>query len=209
MATALRCPGGNFQPRAAPIQRKTARASECCDGETRPKPWLNGTRDAHPHNSNSHPSKPLTAGRAFTVVSKCSQVCFRSTGQEGEADMIPIQEIDLHTQNNVLYRVHLIGPSTDFVFSSSRKNTFSVEILFYDSRTGQTSAWVIPFSEQFENPQSAFERGLGWVIGHANENGYTIDLVNNPCNCEFLDKQSQAQVFARFGIHPTHQVNGK
>lgn len=122
--------------------------------------------------------------------------------------MTPLQDIDIHSDNSVFYKLHLVSPhGSSFAVPASAK-LFSVEVLVYDSEFKPPYSSAIRFHEQFATAELAFEHGLKWVLGHATAYGYSCNRINNPCNCEFLSKADQSTVLNRLGISPLLQVNG-
>jgi hypothetical protein len=123
--------------------------------------------------------------------------------------VIPIQDIDIHTDKSVFYKLNLIRPSHGSTFVAQTNNEpFSVEVLVYDSEFNPPYFSAIRFPKQFAVAEAAFEHGLRWILGHTKAHKYSINRINNPCNCEFLDKTSQATVLKNLAITATHQVNG-
>lgn len=123
--------------------------------------------------------------------------------------MTPIQDIDVHTDKAVFYKLHLVRPSHGSEFGvNSPAAPFSVEVFVYDSEFKPPYSSAVRFAKQFSAPDDAFQQGLSWVLGHAAAYGYAVNRINNPCNCEFLDKAAQAAVLSRLGISPEHHVNG-
>lgn len=123
--------------------------------------------------------------------------------------MIPVQDIDIHTDKAVFYKLHLVQPSSGSAFSTGpSSNPFSVEVLVYDSEFEPPYSSAIRFPQQFSKAEDAFEHGIIWVRGHTKVHSYAVNRINNPCNCEFLDKAGQATVLDRLGISPIHHVNG-
>lgn len=123
--------------------------------------------------------------------------------------MTAIQDVDIHADKSVFYKLHLVKPSHGSIFAvTTSVEPFSVEVFVYDSSFNPPYSSAVRFAQQFSAAESAFEHGLNWVLGHAKAYGYSISRINNPCNCEFLDKAGQAAVLNRLGISPEHQVNG-
>jgi hypothetical protein len=62
--------------------------------------------------------------------------------------MIPLQEIDVHTDKNVFYKVHIIAPTG--------QAPFSAEVLVYDSEFKPPFASVVSFHQYFQDAKAAF-----------------------------------------------------
>lgn len=114
--------------------------------------------------------------------------------------MIPIQDIDVHTSEKVLFKLHLIAPSGSA--------PFLVEVLVYDSEFDSSCALQVPFDQQFQLSSDAFSHAFNWVKSYSAERGYSINFVNNPCNCEFLSQAEQQDLVAAAGLSLLVKVNG-
>lgn len=114
--------------------------------------------------------------------------------------MIPLQEVDIHTDKNVFYKLHLIAPTG--------AAPFSVEVLVYDSEFSPSFQSNVSFHQQFNDASDAFEHGLNWVQGYSAKHGYTVNRINNPCNCEFLQKPDQQSKVRSVGLSVQVEVNG-
>lgn len=114
--------------------------------------------------------------------------------------MIPLQEIDIHTEKNVFFKVHLVAPT--------ESPPFSTEVLFYDSEFSPPFQSTVSFHRQFNTAKDAFTHALSWVKGYAAQHGYAINRINNPCNCEFLLRDDQQAVVNASNIALQVQVNG-
>ena len=114
--------------------------------------------------------------------------------------MIPLQEVDVHTDKKVFYKVHLLAPNG--------VAPFFTEILVYDSDFDPPFQSNVSFHQQFNNASDAFNHALNWVNGYSAKHGYTINRVNNPCNCEFLSQQDQQVIVQSAGFKIQVQVNG-
>ena len=66
--------------------------------------------------------------------------------------MIPLQEIDFHTDKKVFYKAHLVKPDGS--------STFSAEVIVYDSEVQPPFSSVVSFHQQFQNAQAAFAHAL-------------------------------------------------
>lgn len=115
--------------------------------------------------------------------------------------MIPLQEVDIHTNQNVFYKLHLIAPTG--------AAPFSVEVLLYDSEFDPPFQSHVSFSQQFQNASAAFTHALNWVQGYCAQHGYSIKRINNPCNCEFLQHADQQQIVEVAELSISVEVNGE
>ena len=113
--------------------------------------------------------------------------------------MIPLQEIDIHTKNKGLFKVHLIK------WETAKFNCELAAVKFHKDSSGD--AVFGPFTEgttaqeAFKNLLEKFEESLC-----AMANNDEIESLDNPCNCEFVSKQEQESICQnRFTI----KVNGE
>jgi len=114
--------------------------------------------------------------------------------------MIPLQEIVVHTDKNAFFQVHLVKP-TDAA-------PFSIEVFVDDSELSPPFRSKLPLPpQQFTCATDAFEHALTLVMEYSAKHGYSITLINNPCNCEFLSEQEQQAVVEKAGLSLQVQVN--
>lgn len=114
--------------------------------------------------------------------------------------MIPLQEVDIHTDKKVFYKVHLVAPTG--------VAPFFTEVLVYDSEFNPPFQSSVSFHQQFKDAGDAFTHALNWVKGYSAKQGYNIQRINNPCNCEFLSQLEQQTVVEAAGFVFQVQVNG-
>lgn len=118
-----------------------------------------------------------------------------------KAFVIPLQEIDIHTNKKVFYKLHLVAPSG---FAP-----FFTEVIVYDSEFNPPFQSNVSFHQQFQDATAAFAHALNWVKGYSTKHCYTISRINNPCNCEFLLQADQQNVVQAAGFTLQVQVNGE
>lgn len=114
--------------------------------------------------------------------------------------MIPLQDVDVHTDKQVFYKLHLVA--------SSGAAPFWAEVLVYDSEFNPPFVSQVSFNQHFKNANDAFLHALNWVKGYSAKHGYSINRVNNPCNCEFLSRIDQQSIVDAVGLTLKVQVNG-
>lgn len=114
--------------------------------------------------------------------------------------MIPLQEVDIHTDKKVFFKLHLVAPTA--------AAPYSTEVLVYDAEFKPPFQSVVSFHQQFTTAKDAFTHALSWVKGYAAQHGYAINRINNPCNCEFLRQSEQQSIVNMVGITLQVQVNG-
>lgn len=115
--------------------------------------------------------------------------------------MTPMQEVEVHTSENVFYMLRIIPLSGE--------DSFLAEITLRDSE------FVIPFTSDIKFPkpspdaEAAFRQALTWTNTHASKHGYNITRINNPHNCEFIETSTQDNVLLMLGIKNIRvEVNG-
>jgi hypothetical protein len=114
--------------------------------------------------------------------------------------MVPIQEVDIHTDKNVFYKLHIVSPTG--------AAPFFIEVLVYDSEFNPPFASKVNFHQQFQDANAAFMHGFSWVSGYSKKHGYTVNRINNPYNCEFLSQTDQQKSVQNAGFTIQVQVNG-
>jgi len=114
--------------------------------------------------------------------------------------MVPVQEVDIHTDKKVFLKVHLVRP-----YGSS---VYSAEVIVYDSEYNPPFSSIVSFPEKSQSAHDAYERALKWCREYAAKHSYKILRVNNPCNAEFLDKGTQQSILNKLNINVLVEVNG-
>jgi hypothetical protein len=114
--------------------------------------------------------------------------------------MVPIQEVDIHTDKKVFYKLHIVAPTG--------AAPFFTEVLVYDSEFNPPFASTVTFHQQFQDANAAFSHALSWVAGYSKKHGYTVSRIDNPCNCEFLSQADQQKSVNNSGFTIQVQVNG-
>lgn len=113
--------------------------------------------------------------------------------------MVPIQEVDFHTDKKVIYKLHIISPTG--------AAPFFTEVFVYDSEFNPPFASMVTFQQQFQDSKAAFTYVLYWVENYSKKQGYTVNRINNPCNCEFLSQADQQQSVQSAGLNIQVKVN--
>lgn len=114
--------------------------------------------------------------------------------------MVPIQEVDFHTDKKVFYKLHIISPTGTAPFFT--------EVFVYDSEFNPPFVSTVTFHQQFQDSKAAFAYALSWVDGYSKKHGYTVNQINNPCNCELLSQADQQQSVQSAGLKIQVKVNG-
>lgn len=115
--------------------------------------------------------------------------------------MIPLQEIDIHTDKNVFYKIHLIHP-----YNAS---FYAAEILVYDAELDPPYHSTVNLTQQFQEPGVSFNSAIRWISNYSEAHGYTINRIDNPCNTEFLSRADQQNFVNDLGLQITVQENGQ
>ena len=114
--------------------------------------------------------------------------------------MIPLQEVDIHTDRKVFYKVHLVAPTG--------VAPFFTEVFVYDSEFQPPFQSSVSFHQQFNSAKDAFAHALNWTKSYSTTHAYIVNRINNPCGCEFLLKVDQQTVVQAAGLSLQVQVNG-
>lgn len=128
--------------------------------------------------------------------------------------MIPLQEIEISTDKNISYYAHIEAHSEGKYFISEVVIHCSLDPCKYSSCGHQFSPLLGSPGElancpKFNTAKDAFIYALKWIIGDCAENNYTIEYINNPCNCEFLSRENQLAIVNDAGLKIPIRVNGE
>lgn len=95
--------------------------------------------------------------------------------------MIPIQDVDIYSDNNIKISARVIVPN---------KSIATAEVVIYDQNYNDlySSHQVIG---QYGSAQEAYEAIIEASQKYISKSGGTINRINNPCNTEFVTKQEQ------------------
>ena len=116
--------------------------------------------------------------------------------------MVPLQEIDVHTDRKAFFKLHIVSPT--------KAAPFIPEVLVYDQDFSPPYQMSVAFPQQFPTAPDAFEHALSWVITYCQRLSYKIIRINNPCNCEFLDHvPDQQAIVSRHGLAVQVEKNGQ
>ncbi|HAT1514754.1 TPA: hypothetical protein I8W54_003125 [Morganella morganii] len=95
--------------------------------------------------------------------------------------MIPIQEIDIYSDNNIKISAHIIVPN---------KSMMSAEFVIYDPNYNDLYSSYQTIG-QYNSAQKAYEAIIDASQTYISKSGGTITRINNPCNTEFVSQQDQ------------------
>lgn len=111
--------------------------------------------------------------------------------------MIPIQEIDIYSDNKIKISAHVVVPS---------QMTASAEISIYDaSHSNQYSPYQT--IGQYSTAADAFEAIITASENYFSRSGGVINRIRNPCNTEFVDKIEQQKIVDSKSINVQVEVN--
>lgn len=113
--------------------------------------------------------------------------------------MVPLQDIDVSTNNGKKMRVMLRSQANGFFVSLQ-------ELITDGSFAGLYSEFSSPLFK-FNDAKTAFEyaiKALRVFLSYANDD---ISAINNPCNCELLTDSGQQSVLTNLGLTITPTVN--
>lgn len=114
--------------------------------------------------------------------------------------MTPVQEVDIHTTRNVIYKAQVIHPYGG--------KSYYAEVDLHDAEFFRPFSSRVKFHQAFPTAQEAYEYMLSWVFTHAQVHAYPLQHIDNPCNCEFIDKTDQEAIVRRFSLTLPVLVNG-
>lgn len=98
--------------------------------------------------------------------------------------MIPIQEVDIYSDNRIKISAHVVVPN---------QSKAAAEIVIYDPNYNELYSAYHPIGE-YSSAKEAFEAIIVASQKHISQSGGSIKRVNNPCNTEFVTQQDQQDV---------------
>ncbi len=116
--------------------------------------------------------------------------------QKGET-MVPIQEIDIYTNNDIKFSAHIIVPHDSPV---------GAEVITYDPAINKFYSSYQSVGK-FKTSLEAFEEILLVCNKYASTNNGIINRLNNPCNTEFISKEQQDDILSSQNLSITADVN--
>jgi hypothetical protein len=113
--------------------------------------------------------------------------------------MIPIQEVDVYSDNGIKISAHVVVPNPQDAISGA-------EAVVYDP-TFNTLYCAYQAMGQHTDPQAAFKAIIEFSKKYIEKSGGKVSRINNPCNTEFVDTQAQQQVVDTLSLGLTIEVN--
>ena len=69
--------------------------------------------------------------------------------------MVPLQEVDVHTTKNVLYKAQIIRPTGS--------SSFYAEVVLHDSEFQPPFSSSVTFRQQFQDEKAAYQQVISWL----------------------------------------------
>lgn len=95
--------------------------------------------------------------------------------------MIPIQEVDIYSDNNIKISARVIVPN---------KSIAAAEVVIYDQNYNYLYSSHQTVG-QYGSAKDAYEAIIDTSRKYISKTGGAINRINNPCNTEFVTKQEQ------------------
>jgi len=113
--------------------------------------------------------------------------------------MIPIQEVDIYSDNGIKISAHVVVPNPNNPISGA-------EAVVYDP-TFNTLYSAYQTIGQHTDPKSAFKAIIEFSKKYIEKSGGKVDRVNNPCNTEFVNSTDQQTIVDTLSLNLTVEVN--
>ncbi|EJD6083724.1 hypothetical protein M0L39_RS18270 [Providencia rettgeri] len=98
--------------------------------------------------------------------------------------MIPIQEVDIYSDNNIKISAHIVVPNQSIA---------AAEIVIYDQNYNPFYSTYCPLG-QYSSAKEAYEAIIDASQKYMSKSGGTINRINNRCNTEFVTKKEQQTI---------------
>lgn len=113
--------------------------------------------------------------------------------------MIPIQEIDVYSDNGIKISAHVVVPEPQNPISGA-------EVIIYDP------SWNSLYSAyhtigQYADPKAACKAIIDFSKKYIEKSGGKVIRINNPCNTEFVNTQDQQNMVNDLSLNLTIEVN--
>lgn len=113
--------------------------------------------------------------------------------------MIPIQEVDVYSDNGIKISAHVIVPNPQSAISGA-------EAVVYDPAFN-TLYSAYQTIGQHPDPQAAFKAIVEFSKKYIEKSGGKVSRINNPCNTEFVNVQAQQNIVNTLSLGLTVEVN--
>ena len=112
-------------------------------------------------------------------------------------NMIPIQEVDIYSDNKIKISAHVVVPN---------QTTASAEVVIYDPNYNELYSAYQTIG-QYSTAKDAYEAIITASQKYISKSGGTIKRINNPCNTEFVNKSEQQSIVNSKSISVQVEVN--
>ena len=113
--------------------------------------------------------------------------------------MIPIQEVDIYSDNGIKISAHVVVPNPQNAISGA-------EAVIYDPTFNDLYSAYHTMG-QHTDPQAAFKAIIEFSKKYIEKSNGKVTRINNPCNTEFVDSQAQQDVVDTLSLGLTVEVN--
>lgn len=97
--------------------------------------------------------------------------------------MIPIQEVDVYSDNGIKISAHVVVPNPQDAISGAEEVVY--DPTFNTLYSAYQTIW------QHADPQAAFKAIIEFSKKYIEKSGGKLSRINNPCNTGFVDAQAQ------------------
>jgi hypothetical protein len=98
--------------------------------------------------------------------------------------MIPIQEVDIYSDNKIKISAHVVVPS---------QSKAAAEVVIYDPNYNDLYSSYQTIG-QYGSAKEAYEAIIEASKIYISKSGGSIYRINNPCNTEFVTQQEQQNI---------------
>ena len=111
--------------------------------------------------------------------------------------MIPIQEVDIYSNNNIKISAHIIVSNPD---------SASAELLIYDPKCNKNYSSYIKM-DQYKNASEVYKAVVDKSQEYIRKSDGIIQRINNPCNTEYINIEEQIKILKSISIDTDILVN--
>lgn len=113
--------------------------------------------------------------------------------------MIPIQEVEIYSDNGIKISAHVIVPNLQKAISSS-------EAVIYDPTLNALYSTYHTIG-QHADPHAAFKAIIEFSKKYIEKSGGKVTRINNPCNTEFVNARAQQNMINTLSLGVTVEIN--
>ena len=111
--------------------------------------------------------------------------------------MIPIQEIDIYSDNDIKISARIVVPNDKVCVA---------EVIIYDPSHNELYGAYQTIG-QYSDPESAYKSIIKFGDKYIKKSHGNINRINNPCNTEFVGRSTQQNIVGKQSIGVTVEVN--